>query len=192
MITLVAAAFLLIRKSLDWDWTWITTPLDLPIFLLLLLACVSTFYSSLKPASFKAIILLFNYVAVYYLVIHTVKTGRKLYGFTWLIISLGVFLAIFGLIKFSGIKFLLLFHYDDLPTFGALTSTYGNPNHIAGFFEMTIPLVMGLLLADDRVRQSITYVLITLLFGTALLLTMSRGGWTCGMLGLLFLALTLL
>ena len=192
MITLAAVVLLFVQKRLDWDWEWINTPLDVPILLLMLLVCVSTFNSSLRPASFKATILLFNYVAVYYLVIHTVNTSRKQYGFVLLIISLGFFLAIFGLIKLSGSNVFLWFHYDDLPDLGALTSTYGNPNHIAGFFEMTIPLVLGLLLADDRGRKNIKfYVPITILFGTALILTMSRGGWTCGMLGLVFLAVTL-
>ncbi len=87
MITLAAVALLFVQKSLDWDWEWINTPLDVPILLLMLLVCVSTFNSSLRPASFKAIILLFNYVAVYYLVIHTVNTSRKQFGCVWRIIS---------------------------------------------------------------------------------------------------------
>ena len=192
IMTLSAVTLLLIRKSLDWDWTWMRTPLDVPILFLLILAAASTWNSSLQAASFKAMLLLINYVAVYYLVIHVVINTEKLYGVAWLIICLGVFLAIFGFVKFSGVKIFPWFHYDDLPDFGALTSTYGNPNHVAGFFEMAITLVVGLLLAADRTRLSAKhYVLITLLFGTALILTMSRGGWTCSMLSLVFLAVVL-
>ncbi len=192
IMTLAAVAVLLIQKSLDWDWTWIRTPLDGPIFFLLILAAASTWNSSIQAASFRAMLLLVNYVAVYYLVIHVVINAEKLYDFAWLIICLGIFLAIFGILKFSGLKFFPWFHYEDLPNFGALTSTYGNPNHMAGFFEMAIGLVFGLLLAADKARLQAKYhVPILFLFGTALILTMSRGGWTCSMLSLVFLAAVL-
>jgi O-antigen ligase len=187
IVTLLALAILLVQRSLEWDWHWIRTPLDWPIAALLLLTFFSTVFSSHRPTSVWAFLLLLNYVIIYYLVIHTVHSRGKLRGLLWVILGTGGFLAIFGLIKFSGLNIFPWFYYDDLPYFGALTSTYGNPNNIAGFFEMTIPLALGLLLADRRGRRSqIMYLPMLLLFGIALILTLSRGGWTCAMLGLLF------
>jgi O-antigen ligase len=187
IVTLLALAILLVQRSLEWDWHWIKTPLDWPIAALLLLTFFSTVFSSHRPTSVWAFLLLLNYVIIYYLVIHTVHSRGKLRGLLWVILGTGGFLAIYGLLKFSGLTIFPWFYYDDLPDFGALTSTYGNPNNIAGFFEMAIPLVLGLLLADRRGRRSqIMYLPMLLLFGIALILTLSRGGWTCTMLGLLF------
>jgi len=192
IVTLAALTLFLVQKSLDWDWQWIRTPLDWPILVLLVITLLATVFSVHRSGSMRALLLLCNYVTVFYLVIRTVGSPEKLYGMARLLISLGIFLAVFGLIKFSGVKIFPWFHYDDLPDFGALTSTYGNPNHMAGFFEMALPLAFGLLLGDDKGRQSTKYyVPIIFLFGTALILTMSRGGWTCGMLALIFLGLVL-
>jgi hypothetical protein len=193
MMTLLALVFLLVQKTIDWNWTWIKTPLDLPIAALIILAFFAVIFSSHRPTSLSAVLLLLNYVIIFYLVILTVRSRSQLRNFLWLIIGTGIFLALFGLIKFSGIEIFPWFHYEDLPDFGALTSTYGNPNHIAGFFEMAIPLVFGLLLADRRGQRSlILYLPIILLFGVALILSLSRGGWTCTMVGLiLFLAVLL-
>ena len=165
----------------------------MPIAALIILAFFAVIFSSHRPTSLSAVLLLLNYVIIFYLVILTVRSRSKLRNFLWLIIGTGIFLALFGLIKFSGIEIFPWFHYEDLPDFGALTSTYGNPNHIAGFFEMAIPLVFGLLLADRRGQRSlILYLPIILLFGVALILSLSRGGWTCTMVGLiLFLAVLL-
>ncbi|MFC1837736.1 O-antigen ligase family protein [Thermodesulfobacteriota bacterium] len=192
MLTLAAAIVLLMQKTLDWDWKRVVTPLDLLIVLLLLLASVSTYFSTLRPASVKALLLLLNYAAVYYLVTYTVRKRRQQYVFAGLIICQGFFLATFGLLKLAGLQIFPWFHYRDLPDFGALTATYGNPNHMAGFFEMAIPLGLGLLLADDSPKRNITYAPVIFLMGIGLVLTMSRGGWSCAMLGLIFLAAALL
>jgi O-antigen ligase len=193
IVTLMALTILLVQKSLEWDWDWIKTPLDWPIAALLLLNFFSSVFSSHRPSSVQAFLLLLNYVIIYFLVIHTVRSRGKLRGLLWVILGTGLFLAIYGLLKFSGLNIFPWFQYDDLPDAGALTSTYGNPNHIAGFFEMAIPLVLGLLLADRRGKRSqILYMPMLLFFGAALILTLSRGGWTSTMLGLMFLLSILL
>ncbi len=177
IITLLALTVLLVQKSLDWNWRWIRTSLDWPITALLIMAFFSTLFSVHRSSSFQAFLLLLNYVVVFYLVIHTVHSREKLRQLLWVILGIGGGLAIVGLLKFSGLTLFPWFHYEDLPDFGALTSTYGNPNHIAGFFEMAIPLVLGLLLADRRGRRSqILYLPMLLLFGIALILSLSRGG----------------
>ena len=193
IISLTALTLYLVKKCIDWDWAWIKTPLDWPILTLLIIALFSTLFSVHRSSSFQALLLLLNYVVIYYLVIHTVRSREKLRELLWVILGTGAFLAIYGLIKFSGLNIFPWFQYDDLPDFGALTSTYGNPNNIAGFFAMTIPLVLGLLLADRRGKRSqVLYLPMLLFFGVALILTFSRGGWTCAMLGLMFLLSILL
>ena len=187
IITLTALTLFLVQKCLNWDWQWIKTPLDLPILALLVIALFSTIFSVHRPSSIWALLLLLNYVVVYYLVVHLTRSPDQIKKMAWVVIGIGVMLAILGLISFSGLPLFSWWEYRDLPDFGALTSTYGNPNNIAGFFEMAIPLVLGMLLVEKKEARNLKrYVSIITLFGMALILSMSRGGWTCAMIGLVF------
>ena len=187
IITLAALTIYLVQKSMDWDWRWLKTPLDRPIFALLALAFFSAIFSEHRPSSIEALLLLFNYVTVYYLVIHITRNPGQMKKMALVVVSIGVLLAILGLISFSGLPLLSWWEYQDLPDFGALTATYGNPNNIAGFFEMAIPLALGMLLVEKKETHGLKrYVPIIILFGLALILSLSRGGWTCTAIGLVF------
>ena len=192
IITLAALTIYLVQRCLAWDWGWIQTSLDRPILALVVLAFVSTLFSVHRPSSIRAFLLLLNYVVVYYLVVHLTRGLSQLRNMVWAVIGIGILLAVLGLVSFAGLPFFSWWEYHDLPDFGALTATYGNPNNIAGFFEMAIPLALGMLLAGNRESRSLKlHVPIILLFGIALILSMSRGGWTCAMLGLIFLVTVL-
>jgi len=187
IITLAAVTIHLVQKSLDWDWAWIKTPLDYPILALLVITFFAAIFSVHRTSSIRAILLLVNYVIVYYLVIHLTRSTEQMWKTAWVVANIGVLLAILGLISFSGLPFFSWWEYRDLPDFGALTSTYGNPNNIAGFFEMAIPLVLGMLLVEKKESRSLKrYVSIVILFGMALIFSLSRGGWTCATIGLVF------
>ena len=187
IITLAALTTYLVQRTLAWDWHWIKTPLDWPILILLAAACFSAIFSVHRPSSHRALLLLFNYVAVYYLLIHLIRRPEHMRKTAWVVVSIGVLLAILGLISFSGLPLFYWWEYQDLPDFGALTSTYGNPNHIAGFFEMAIPIVLGMLLVVKKEALSLKrFVSVIIVFGMALVFSLSRGGWTCTAIGLVF------
>ena len=60
---------------------------------------------------------------------------------------------------------------------GQITSTYANHNHFAGWIEMSLPLAIGLLeYTNEKGKKIILYYCI-IIMGTALLLSLSRGGW---------------
>ena len=73
-----------------------------------------------------------------------------------------------------------------------LSSTYGNANHLAGYLEMAIPLLLGLFLLGYRKGIRFLLFYITLLILTALILSLSRGGWTSTALATVFMASVLL
>jgi len=84
-------------------------------------------------------------------------------------------------------------NYTDIPQhLDCLSATFGNADHLAGYMEMAIPLILGLLLLGHR--PGILFLLIYLcsLLLTALLLTLSRGGWIASLLGLSFMSFALL
>jgi O-antigen ligase len=193
MITLIAVTAFLLEKNHTWNWKWIKTPLDKPIAALMLLVLLSTNLSMHLPASIRAVILLGNYLALYYLVVHTLDTRDRLRRLARLIVGLGLFLSVFGLFKRFGVNPFPWWDYNELkytPDF--LASTYGNHNHLAGYLEMAILMVLALFLNDYKKGYFFLMVYVTLLMVLALILSLSRGGWISFLMGLMFMAAALL
>lgn len=193
MVTLVALAAFLLEKSLSWSWEWIKTPLDKPIICILVLCLLSSVFSMHRTASFWAVVLLLNYVAVFYLIIHAVRTRSQFRQLIYLIVGVAAFLSIFGLFKLSGTNPFPWWDYSDIPPkFNRLAATYGNPNHLAGYMEMVIPLLLGLLLTDFRGIKLFSMICLTFLLLKALIFSLSRGGWFGAFTGLFFMAFVLI
>lgn len=192
LITLTALTLFLMEKSLKWDWKWIKTPLDLPILCLLLLCLLSTVFSLVKMASIWSFILLLNYLTILYLTIHLTRTRAQLKTLIYLITGIASFLAIFGLFKRFGMNPFPWWNYGDLkysPDF--LSATYGSHNHLAGYLEMTLPLVFGFFLMGFRRGKLFIISYISILILTALILSLSRGGWIGTLISLSFMAMAL-
>ena len=193
LFTLIALTAFLLEKCLTWNWNWIKTPLDKPIFILIILSILSTIFSLHRHTSFWSTILLFNYLTIFYLIIHTVNSRSHLRRLIYLIIGVAVFLSVFGLFKRFGLNPFPWWDYSDLsfpPEF--LSATFHNHNHLAGYLEMAIPLVLGLFLTGYSRGKLILMIYISFLLLTALVLSLSRGGWISGFLGLCFMAFALI
>jgi len=65
IITLFGLTSFLLDRSLTWEWKWIRTPLDKPILALLVLAILSTIFSSHRPTSFRALMLFVSYLVFF-------------------------------------------------------------------------------------------------------------------------------
>jgi O-antigen ligase len=193
LVTLMALTAFLIEKTLTGKWQWIKTPLDLPILCLLVLCVLSTAYSLLFRISFWSMILLLNYLTIFYLTIHTVQTRSQTRQLVYLIIGIALFLSVFGLFKRFGVNPFPWWDYTDLnysPEW--LSSTYGNHNHLAGYLAMAIPLTLGLLLLGYRGGKLFLMIYFSFLLLTALVLTLSRGGWASSLVSLAFMCFALL
>ena len=150
MVTLIALTAYLLERCLSWDWEWIKTPLDKPLMFLLALCLLSSIFSLHKAASIWAFILLLNYLVIYYLVIHTIRTRTQLKQLIYLIIGIASFLAIFGLVKSFGANPFPWWDYPELhENTSRVAATFGNANNFAGYMEMVILLALGLLLTGS-------------------------------------------
>ena len=189
---LVIAAFLM-RKSLYWEWKWTKTPLDMPIISLLVLSIISGIFSMHRPSSLSALSLLMSHLALFYLSVDIIQYRAYLKQFTYLIISLGVILCGFGFIKWYGFNPFPWWEYPDLEQIKLhrLSSTYVNANNFAGYLEMILPVITGLILTGYASRRKIPMIILSLLMSWALVLTYSRGGWVAAASGLLFLSVIL-
>ena len=112
LITSIALTAYLIEKIVSWEWQWIKTPIDIPITLLLIVVLLSALFSTDRYTSVWSIGLLLNYVAVFYLTIHSITTRKQLRLLLQTIVYVAVFLSIFGLIKKSGANPFPWWEYD--------------------------------------------------------------------------------
>jgi len=193
MVTLTALTALLLEKTLAWNWEWIKTPLDKPIIFLLILSILSTIFSLYKPASLSALILLLNYITIYYIIIHTIRTRSHVRQLVYVIIGIAVFLSVFGFFKASGNNPFSWWDYKDInQDINRLSSTYGNPNHLAGYMEMALPMLLGLFLIGLRGITLFVMICLAVLLLATLIHCLSRGGWSGALGGLFFMGLALL
>ena len=193
VVTLIALTAFLLEKTWAGDWKWISTPLDKPIFILIILSTLSTVFSMHRYTSIWSFIQLLNYLAIFYLVIHTVRTRAQVRHLIYLIIGVAVFLSVFGLFKKFGANPFPWWEYTDIPQNpDRLSSTFGNSDHLAGYMEMALPLLLGIFLLGYRRGIVFLLVYLSFLLLSALVLSLSRGGWIGAVIGLSVMSFALL
>ncbi len=194
LVTLAMLAAWLIKMNSLGEFKLMKTPLDLPILLFLGIAVAATLTSIYPHASRIELYRIINYVLLYYVVVSNIKSKPQIKRIVTLVILVGTGLAIYGLFSyFSGIE--KIYTLDKKYYLGMVTSTYVNHNHIGGYFELAIPLGIGLLLASQylpgrtkkgkilRARlTAILFIAATITMTVALVFTYSRGAWM-GFLG---------
>jgi O-antigen ligase len=193
MVTLIALTAFLLEKTMAWDWKWIKTPLDKPFIALAAFCLLSSVFSLHRTTSFWSMILLLNYLIIFYLTIHTFRTRSQLRQFVYLIIGVAAFISIFGLFKYFGSNPFPWWEYNDVGmSSDRLTATFGNPDHLAGYMEMTLPLVLGLFLIGFERGKKFFIIYLAMLILAALIFSLSRGAWFGSITGLTLMAAYLL
>ncbi|MGB5619085.1 MAG: O-antigen ligase family protein, partial [Desulfobacterales bacterium] len=183
-----------IEKIVSWEWRWIKPPIDIPLAVLLIVVLFSTLFSTDRYTSVWSLGLLVNYVAVFYLIIHSITTRSQLRRLLQTIVYVAVFLSIFGLIKKSGANPFPWWEYDIglNREISNSSSTYGNPNHFAGYLAMALPVCVGMFLTGQKEFQKVLTGLFTILILLGLIFALSRGGWMSSFFGMAFMGGTLL
>jgi O-antigen ligase len=73
-----------------------------------------------------------------------------------------------------------------------VSATFVNANNFAGYMEMVIPLLLGMLLTGLRRPKIIILVCLVFLLITALIFSFSRGAWISMFFGFVFMVTALL
>lgn len=146
-----------------------STPLDRPIILFAILAIISFVFSIYKHDSFYALLRLFGYIGLYYLVVNEFdhKMRKRI---VWLVIFLGTALSVYGFLQYFGI-----FNHPWWFQKDFVAATYINHNHFAGYLELIMPLVAVIIFSMKGRRIILAAALVLML--TAFVLTQSRGAW---------------
>lgn len=171
---------LLSAYSFVFIWLWrmnngrarpvVHTSLDRPIFIFAALAVLSTVFSIYKHDSLYALVKLFAYIGIYYLVVNEFDrrwTERVLY----IVIAMGAALSCFGILQYAG---LLGHSWWDPKEF--MAATFVNHNHFSGYLELAIPVAAAFLLKRTLARKLFALVALMIMV-TALILAQSRGAW---------------
>jgi len=144
-----------------------------PVVAFAVLAIISFAFSIYKHDSFFALLRLFGYIGIYYLVVNNFDRmmHRRLLA---LVICIGAGLSLYGFLQYFG----ALNHSWWAPK-EFLAATYVNHNHFAGYLELVIPVTIGMLFS--RRLQSLGYrlavVAALMIMLTVFIFVQSRGGW---------------
>lgn len=172
---------------------WKNTCLDRPLIFAVLLCVLSFVFSMNRSASVSEMLLWIDYAIVFYLTTHVIDSKNNLIRIARVLIAIGVFLSVFGILKRYGYNPLPWWDYAELPYPSEFVSaTYGNHNHLAGALEMILPLAVALLVVQRSTGEKVFLWAGVLSMGSALILSLSRGGWISASGGLLFWAICLL
>jgi hypothetical protein len=163
----------------------------------MVLSIRSAFFSPHTAMATESLIMLFFYLLFFYLVLASVRTRQEQRILVWVIVGTAVFLCIVGLLELFDILEFPWWDYsygeNEEPYSTSLSGTYVNRNHLAGFLEMAIPMLLCMFLSRSRPLK-VRIIMISLVLSILIcqVLTLSRGGWA-GMTGaILFMAIVLL
>lgn len=99
---------------------------------------------------------IFAYIAVFFLVINTVRRTKQVKRLLYVILSIGFFEAFYGLLQFVSGQYRIYSYQIHSAWVGG---TFVNKNHFAGCMELIIPLGFGLLLTRFEKRKAMSYTL---------------------------------
>ncbi|SMC42149.1 O-Antigen ligase [Desulfocicer vacuolatum DSM 3385] len=162
-----------------------------------LLGAWATFFSRQGSLAMEGMIMLVTYLALFYIACDVVRTRKEQRILVGVIVGMALFLSIIGMLKrFDLLVFPWWDYSEELGKGGrglSLSGVYVNRNHMAGFLEMSIPVLLGLFLTRSRsieVRTGMICLVLFLIVAQAL--TLSRGGWTATVGALVFMMVVLL
>ena len=174
------------------------TPMNKPIAAIIVLCTVSFAFSEHKSFAIEGLFMLFIYITAYFTVQSGIKTRKQQRILIYVIISTAVLLSVIGILKRFGLYHLFPWWiYPDVGgithTANSITGTYVNRNHMAGFLEMAIPMLLILFITRQRSSETKSgMIFLAILLITTQAFTLSRGGWISTINAILFIAAVLL
>jgi len=149
------------------------TKLDKAVIIFSFLAVVSFILSCYKHDSLLALLRLFAYIGIYYLLINNFDENmfRKL---LFTAVFIGTSLSVYGLLQYFG----FLGHAWWYP-YNFLAASYVNHSHFAGYLALVIPLTVGCIIKKHFYGKDLSLLFITalIIMAAAFILTQSRGAW---------------
>lgn len=158
------------------------TPLDIPILAWLSYQIAITLHSVSISVSwlgeyenFRGLLTIGNYVALYYLAVNFIRTRVQIDRLLFVILLAGLTVTAYGIAQFIGIDF-IAWNPASVAK-GRYFSSLGNPNFLAAYLAMVMPLVVIFFVeTSSRFRRFLLFLCFIAMF-FALMGTWSRGGF---------------
>ncbi|HWI52010.1 MAG TPA: O-antigen ligase family protein [Symbiobacteriaceae bacterium] len=170
------AGLWLLQKVMAGDFTWRASSVFLGLAAFVAIAATAMLQSADRGASFESFLLWVTAILLFLLMVNLTRNTRDVAAFMGPVMAGAVLMAFWSLYQFKYPP-VIEEHWVD-PSEAGLVRTFAgmnNPNYLALFMELYIPLVVGLWVQQPKRRLELTGILG--LMGIALLLTQSRGGW---------------
>jgi len=163
-----------------------------PVFFL---AVISGGVARSQSLAMEGFVMLLTYLAIFYITLYAVRHRKEQRILVYVIIGTALFLSFFAMLKQFDMNPMGLWLYPEIlrPGDPSLTGPYVNRNHLAGFLEMAIPLLLGLFLTRERSHENLLAMIGLVLFLIiAQAMTLSRGGWAATFMSLILMMAALL
>jgi putative inorganic carbon (HCO3(-)) transporter len=186
IMTLLLFAIWLIKVLREGKISWQKTPLNLSISVFLLLCGLSTLFSvsprlsfwGMQGFYFEGFLSFLCYGAIYFVTANFMTEERKILR---AILVTTIVVSLYALVQAMGITF---FVWRGTQPYPRVWSTFGNPNFLAPYLIMVIPIYLVFLIKAETMKKKWLYSLVTILAALALIFTYSRAGWLGMLAGL--------
>ena len=182
LFTLIAAMAFMTKVMLVGSFRFRPSPLWGPVILIAISSLLSTIWTNNKATSifgvyedFEGILTIANYLLLWFLVHHYVRTLQDIKKFLVMIVLAGVLAGGYGIAQNFGIDFIMWNPntYSASRLFGSL----GNPNFLAAYVLMALPIALMLFLNSERRQTKRFLLLAVVLMALAIFFTKSRGAF---------------
>lgn len=192
----VILAIWLIKSNLKQQLILPRTYLDKPLLIFFLVALLSVAYSFYIHPRFKLAILSFggrtllflflNCIVIFYITVYLLRDERNLKRLLYIAFVVGTLASLYAILQYGGIEPIWTRKIDPFGT--RSVSTFGNPNFLASFLILILPVITVLAVFE---KSLIKKLFLGGLLGVnllGLLVTRTRSAWLGLFVALIFLA----
>ncbi|MEW5705293.1 MAG: O-antigen ligase family protein [Actinomycetota bacterium] len=195
ILTLIIVVFwslkMLSQKKHQIRWS----KLDFFVLAFLVLGFISTITSIHIPTSihgkykrFEGLLTFLNYGILYFLALQTFTSFSRLSKLSKTLTIAGGVVAFYGVLQYVGVD---IFSWATLPFEERRSfSTFGNPDLLAGFIVILVPIALAEFLKARKVESSILTGAIFFISFVCLLTAFTRGAWIGALVALITFAIT--
>lgn len=157
-----------------------TNPIDIGVFLYILVIIFSTITSIYPTGSLRDLALHLAGFSFLFVMVNTIKTKEDFNKLAVIIIASATLVALYGLYQYVvGVELDAAWvDVENNPNMRTrIYSVFYNPNILAEYLIMLIPISVSLFWFNKKIGKKVLFLGTTLVMALALVLTMSRGGW---------------
>ncbi len=152
----------------------------IPILLLVIVITIATFTSNNVSGSIRDLVIHLASIGFVFTVVNSIRTKQELNIVLTIFVFTASLVALYGLYQYvAGVSiddaWVDVANNPDLKT--RVFSVFGNPNILAEYLIMCIPISLSLLWYSKKMIKKLIFLATTILLVVTLIFTFSRGGW---------------